>query len=95
MPENQDNPPAGPGEVGAEKIIQTPEDVMSLPAIHVDSYWVITWPSRIRITFGEVFFGNTVRYRTAISMGLAEAERFVRFLSDMIEKEKERQKKQG
>jgi len=87
MPESQDNPPAGPGEVGAEKIVTTPEDVLNLPTAWVDAYWVQTWPNRVRISFGETFVG-TVRYRSAITMGTADVERFVLFLTDMIEKQK-------
>lgn len=91
MPANPDDPTVGADKPEAEKISPTPEGVMNLPAIYVDSYWVQTWTNRVRITFGEAFVG-TVRYRAAVTMATNDAENLVRFLTEMIEKEKKKTK---
>ena len=62
-----------------------------VPAAYVDTWHLYTWSGHMRLTFGEIF-GDLVGYRSALVLGLDDAEKLARQMIRIIERRKARRR---
>lgn len=86
-----DEPTAGvPVEDQDDDEEATRKATFAVPAPYCDAYYLTTWPGHIRMSFGEYY--DRPYYRTAVVMSLDDVESFLKSLTKVVERQREKDK---
>jgi hypothetical protein len=86
MPSEPNTTETGETEAEIHAARKLDQEIMTLPAVYVDSFRVVHWKDHLRLVFGERSIRTGVYWRHAVLMEVRDAKRLIKRLQLTLEK---------